>query len=71
MKSYSLVILLLIFHELESSAHVVSKTIESKWGTFASTSLKDYGRLLVVFYSFIKKAVSAVFFTNNALLAHF
>ena len=40
-KSYSLVISVLIFHELESSVHAVSKTIEGKWGTSASISLKD------------------------------
>ena len=34
---YSLVISVLIFHELESSVHAVSKPIEGNWGTFAST----------------------------------
>ena len=42
-----MVISVLIFHELVSSVHAVSKTIEGTWGIFASTSLKNYGRRLV------------------------
>ena len=46
---------MLIFLELESSVHAVSKTIEGKWGKSASNSLKDYGRLLVPFLFLHKK----------------
>ena len=46
---------MLIVHELESSVHAVSKTIEGTWGTSASSSLKDYGRLLVPFLFLHKK----------------
>ena len=52
---------MLIFLELESSVHAVSKTIEDRWGTFASNSLKDYGRLLVPFLFLPKKGCVSSF----------